>query len=137
VKIYTKTGDSGQTSLIGHTRVSKADARVDAYGEVDEVNACLGAARAAGVDGEISSLIESLQVDLFAVGGTARGSGVAACRTRREASITEAHVERLEQRSISWNRPCLPCSGSSCRADRRPVRSCTCRAPSAGAPSGA
>jgi len=48
VKIYTKTGDNGETSLFDNTRVSKADARVDAYGEVDELNACLGAARAAG-----------------------------------------------------------------------------------------
>jgi cob(I)alamin adenosyltransferase len=68
MKIYTKTGDSGETSLFDNTRVSKADARVDAYGEVDELNACLGAARAAGVDEEIAALIESLQKDLFALG---------------------------------------------------------------------
>ena len=43
MKIYTKTGDAGETSLFDNTRVSKADARVDAYGEVDELNACLGA----------------------------------------------------------------------------------------------
>ena len=61
MKIYTKTGDSGETSLFDKTRVSKADARVDAYGEVDELNACLGAARAAGVDDEIAGLIEWLQ----------------------------------------------------------------------------
>src|SRR5947208_631028 len=68
VKIYTKTGDAGETSLFDNTRVSKADARVDAYGEVDELNACLGAARAAGVDEEIGGLVEQLQKDLFAVG---------------------------------------------------------------------
>ena len=48
MKIYTKTGDNGETSLFDNTRVSKADARVDAYGEVDELNASLGAARATG-----------------------------------------------------------------------------------------
>ena len=68
MKIYTKTGDTGETSLFDNTRVSKADARVDAYGEVDELNACLGVARAAGVDEEIGALIESLQKDLFALG---------------------------------------------------------------------
>ena len=47
MKIYTKTGDAGETSLFDNSRVSKADPRVDAYGEVDEVNACLGAALAA------------------------------------------------------------------------------------------
>ena len=50
MKIYTKTGDAGETSLFDNTRVSKADPRVDAYGDVDELNACLGMARAAGVD---------------------------------------------------------------------------------------
>ena len=45
MKIYTKTGDTGETSLFDNTRVSKADPRVDAYGDVDEVNACLGVAR--------------------------------------------------------------------------------------------
>src|SRR6188474_878253 len=51
-KIYTKTGDAGETSFFDNSRVSKADPRVDAYGEVDEVNACLGAALAAGVDAD-------------------------------------------------------------------------------------
>ena len=55
MKIYTKTGDAGETSLFDNTRVSKADARVDAYGEVDELNACLGAARAAGVDADLAA----------------------------------------------------------------------------------
>ena len=61
MKIYTKTGDSGETSLFDNTRVSKADARVDAYGEVDEVNACLGAAHAAGVDADIAAALEAIQ----------------------------------------------------------------------------
>src|SRR5690554_2803477 len=68
MKIYTKTGDSGETSLFDNTRVSKADARVDAYGEVDELNACLGAARAAGVDEELGAALEAIQRDLFALG---------------------------------------------------------------------
>ena len=42
MKIYTRTGDAGGTALFGGTRVSKADARVAAYGDVDELNACLG-----------------------------------------------------------------------------------------------
>ena len=50
MKIYTRTGDAGETSLFDGTRVSKADARVDAYGEVDEVNAYLGLARASRPD---------------------------------------------------------------------------------------
>ena len=68
MKIYTKTGDAGETSLFDNTRVSKADPRVDAYGEVDEVNACLGAALAAGVGDDITAVLTTVQKDLFAVG---------------------------------------------------------------------
>jgi cob(I)alamin adenosyltransferase len=97
VKIYTKTGDSGETSLYGKTRVSKADARVNAYGEVDETNACLGAARAAGVDEEIASLIEALQKDLFAVGARLADPSSLIAERVTKASIGEADVQRLEQ----------------------------------------
>src|SRR5690242_601800 len=68
MKIYTKTGDRGETSLFDNTRVSKADARVDAYGEIDEANACLGAAIAAGVDADVAAALEAIQKDLFALG---------------------------------------------------------------------
>ena len=68
MKIYTKTGDSGETSLFDGTRVPKTDARVGAYGEVDELQAALGVAAAAGLDSELSEIIVSLQRDLFALG---------------------------------------------------------------------
>ena len=97
MKIYTKTGDAGETSLFDNTRVSKADARVDAYGEVDEVNACLGAARAAGVDTETSALIEGLQKDLFALGARLADPSSRIAGRVTKASIGEADVQRLEQ----------------------------------------
>ena len=96
MKIYTKTGDTGETSLFDNTRVSKADARVDAYGEVDELNACLGVARGAGVDEEIATLIESLQKDLFALGARlADPSARIAARVEKVVIGSDA-VERLE-----------------------------------------
>jgi cob(I)alamin adenosyltransferase len=97
MKIYTKTGDAGETSLFDNTRVSKADARVDAYGEVDELNACLGAARAAGVDEEIAALIESLQKDLFALGARLADPSARIAPRVEKASIGEPAVHRLEQ----------------------------------------
>ena len=97
MKIYTKTGDSGETSLFDNTRVSKADARVDAYGEVDEVNACLGAARAAGVDTDMSALIEGLQKDLFALGARLADPSARIAERVTKAAITDADVQRLEQ----------------------------------------
>ena len=97
MKIYTKTGDTGETSLFDNTRVSKADARVDAYGEVDELNACLGAARAAGVDEAIGTLLESLQRDLFALGARLADPSARIAARVEKAVIGPADVERLEQ----------------------------------------
>ena len=69
MKIYTRTGDAGETSLFDGTRVSKDDPRVDAYGEVDELNAWLGLARASALDPRRSTPSSShIQRDLFALG---------------------------------------------------------------------
>ena len=97
MKIYTKTGDSGETSLFDNTRVSKADARVDAYGEVDEVNACLGAARAAGVDQDIAQTLAAIQKDLFALGARLADPSARIAARVTKAAITQAGVEVLEQ----------------------------------------
>lgn len=67
MKIYTKTGDGGETALFGGGRVGKDDPRVEAYGEIDELNALLGVARAEGL-GELDPLVRSLQEQLFALG---------------------------------------------------------------------
>jgi cob(I)alamin adenosyltransferase len=96
VKIYTKTGDTGETSLFDNTRVRKSDARVDAYGEVDEVNACLGVARAAGVDADIGAVLEAVQKDLFAVGARLADPSARIAGRVTKAAIAEAAIERLE-----------------------------------------
>ena len=97
MKIYTKTGDTGQTSLFDKTRVSKADPRVEAYGEVDELNACLGAARAAGVDADIARTLESIQKDLFALGARLADPSSRIAGRVTKAAVTTADVERLER----------------------------------------
>jgi cob(I)alamin adenosyltransferase len=97
MKIYTKTGDTGETSLFDKTRVSKADVRVDAYGEVDELNACLGAARAAGVDADVAALIELLQRDLFALGARLADPSTRIAPRVEKVAIDAATVQRLEQ----------------------------------------
>ena len=97
MKIYTKTGDAGETSLFGNTRVSKAAPRVEAYGEVDELNACLGAARAAGVDEEIAALVESLQKDLFALGARLADPSARIAPRVEKAVIGDEAVRRLEE----------------------------------------
>jgi cob(I)alamin adenosyltransferase len=96
MKIYTKTGDSGETSLFDNTRVRKSDARVDAYGEVDELNACLGVARAAGVDVDIAALIERLQKTLFAVGARLADPSSKISARVKKAAISDADVTAME-----------------------------------------
>ena len=68
MRIYTKTGDSGETGLFGGGRVPKSHARVSAYGEVDELNAVLGVALAHVRDETISLLLYDVQPDLFVLG---------------------------------------------------------------------
>jgi cob(I)alamin adenosyltransferase len=96
VKIYTKTGDSGETSLFDNTRVSKADPRVDAYGEVDELNAVLGAVVAAGTDADITAVLQHVQQDLFALGASLADPSSRIAGRVTKAHITTDHVERLE-----------------------------------------
>src|SRR5687768_15666295 len=68
MKIYTRTGDKGDTGLFGGGRVDKDHPRVDAYGVVDELNAVLGIARAANREPRINEIILGIQRDLFSIG---------------------------------------------------------------------
>ena len=97
MKIYTKTGDAGDTSLFDRTRVRKSDARVDAYGEVDELNACLGAARAASQDADLNAALEQIQKELFAVGARLADPSARITSRVTKAAVTGADVERLER----------------------------------------
>jgi cob(I)alamin adenosyltransferase len=69
VKIYTKTGDTGETGLFGGGRVGKDHPRTTAYGEVDELNSVVGLARATAPAELFDALLEGIQRDLFAIGG--------------------------------------------------------------------
>ena len=90
-KVVTKTGDKGQTGLIGGQRVSKSSARVTAYGEVDELNSLMGVASAYCQDPACKAFIEEIQHRLFTVGADlASPEGVAVPRTTAE------HVQELE-----------------------------------------
>jgi cob(I)alamin adenosyltransferase len=96
VKIYTKTGDAGDTSLFDGTRVRKDDARVDAYGEVDELNACLGLALAAGLDPALRDDVVRIQRDLFALGAQLADPVHKIAARVTKAALGEADVSRLE-----------------------------------------
>jgi cob(I)alamin adenosyltransferase len=97
VKIYTRTGDRGETALLGGTRVSKAAPRVAAYGEVDELNAWLGLVRAETADDQLSGMLEQIQRDLFAIGSRlADPAGKVANRVAKTA-VSTGEVTRLEE----------------------------------------
>lgn len=68
MKIYTRTGDGGSTTLFDGTRIAKSDLRVEAYGEVDEANAAIGGARSEGLDADIDAVMDVVQRELFALG---------------------------------------------------------------------
>ena len=68
MKIYTRTGDAGQTGLFGGPRVHKDDIRVAAYGELDDANACIGVALAHCRDPELTAILTPIQSELFDVG---------------------------------------------------------------------
>jgi cob(I)alamin adenosyltransferase len=68
MKIYTRTGDAGSTGLFGGGRVPKDDARVEAYGDVDELNAVIGMARSIESMPRIDEVLVPIQRDLFAIG---------------------------------------------------------------------
>jgi cob(I)alamin adenosyltransferase len=97
VRIYTKTGDSGETSLFDNTRVPKSHPRVEAYGDVDELNACLGAARAAAADPELDAVLEAIQRQLFAVGARLADPAERIAARVEKAAVQDSDVERLEK----------------------------------------
>ncbi len=96
MKIYTRTGDSGDTALFDNSRVSKADPRVDAYGEVDELNAWLGLARAGGLDADLDAALVRIQRDLFAVGAQLADPAHKLANRVSKAFVSDDDVARLE-----------------------------------------
>jgi cob(I)alamin adenosyltransferase len=68
MKIYTKTGDNGQTSLVGGTRVSKTELRIEAYGTVDELNSYIGLVRDQEVNNGRKEILKEIQDRLFTIG---------------------------------------------------------------------
>jgi cob(I)alamin adenosyltransferase len=107
VKIYTRRGDKGDTGLTDGSRVSKDDARVAAYGEVDELSAVLGVARAQAAGSDLDRLLSDVQRDLFAIGAQLADPKATLSARRAKAAVKPEHVERLE-RAIDAREATLP-----------------------------
>ena len=96
VKIYTRTGDAGETSYFDGTRVRKDDPRLDTYGDVDELNAWLGLVRASGIDADLDASLARIQQDLFALGAQLADPGEKLAPRVTKAILTDQDTERLE-----------------------------------------
>ncbi len=94
MKIYTKTGDSGQTSLFGGGRVPKTALRIEAYGTVDELNSTLGLARSLGISTESDGILDEVQNDLFVLGSDLATPPDSKASVGR---IDLSHIEKLEK----------------------------------------
>lgn len=96
LRIYTKSGDLGQTSLLGGKRVPKDHPRVVGYGDVDELNAVIGVVRS-HVRADLSRFLLGVQKDLFALGAQLADPSRKVASKRAKAAISPARVRRLEK----------------------------------------
>jgi len=94
-KIYTRTGDDGTTGLGDGTRVAKDNARVEAYGTVDELNSHVGVLLAQSLPDEVRNCLVQIQHELFELGGEFSIPG--------RSVITQQHIDRLEQQLDGFN----------------------------------
>ena len=127
MKIYTKTGDTGDTGLLGGGRVPKDHARVAAYGDVDETNAAIGVARAIEPQDFEAPLLESIQRDLFSIGGQLAApdpAKVAKALAKAAIDAAEAGLPPLESFVLPGGSPkaaALHLARTVCRRAERSV----------------
>ena len=95
MKIYTKTGDKGQTSLIGGTRVSKTELRIEAYGTVDELNSYVGLVRDQAVNNDRKDILKEIQDRLFTIGSILASEPEQT--KKRIPDLHESDIELLEK----------------------------------------
>jgi len=111
MKIYTKTGDSGDTGLFGGGRVRKDDPRVEAYGDVDELNAVIGMARAMEPMPRIDEILVPMQRDLFSIGALLATPD----REKMEKHLSKASID--DRRIASLERAI-----DECEAELEPLK---------------
>ena len=93
MKIYTKTGDDGNTGLQGDFKISKSHPRIIAYGTVDEVNAAIGVVLTNTLDDDVSQLLNQIQNDLFLLGSDLSNQNLNDLKNR----VTLEMIEKLEE----------------------------------------
>jgi cob(I)alamin adenosyltransferase len=105
-RIYTRTGDGGQTRLADMSVAEKTDLRVAAYGDVDETNSTIGVALAGGdLSDEVATVLRTIQNELFDLGADLSMPYRTAEPERRELRVTQGYVERLERWCDQFSAP--------------------------------
>jgi cob(I)alamin adenosyltransferase len=97
LKIYTRTGDAGETGLLSGPRVSKDHRRVASYGEVDELSAVLGLVKAHSRDADLSALVREIQGDLFALAAQLSDPSARVASRKAKAAVSASRIRRLER----------------------------------------
>jgi cob(I)alamin adenosyltransferase len=97
MKIYTKTGDKGETSLFGGKRVKKDNFRIEACGTVDELNSVIGVVRSKRVFREVDKVLEGVQNDLFVLGADLAAPHIRVQKGAQVGRIQEIHVKKIER----------------------------------------
>ena len=130
MKVYTKIGDKGSTSLLGGSRVPKYHERIEAYGTLDELNSWIGLLRQAPLDTETDSLLEQVQNHLFNMGShlaaeneTGKSYLTPLSQTAHEA--LEKEIDRMDQQLAPLKNFILP--GGSLHASHCHIARCVCR----------
>jgi cob(I)alamin adenosyltransferase len=101
-KVYTKTGDKGQTSLIGGTRIPKFDIRIEAYGTVDELNSYVGLIRDQAIDAHAREILIEVQDRLFTIGSLLAADPVKNKMTLPQ--VSESDIKLLEEEMDSMDK---------------------------------
>jgi len=119
MRIYTKTGDDGNTGVQGGLRISKSDPRIAAYGAVDEANALLGVVLAGDVGSDVRRVLDRVQNDLFVVGSDLSNPNLCDLRNRVMPEMVddlESDIDRFESELPSLTSFVIP--GGSAPATR-------------------
>jgi cob(I)alamin adenosyltransferase len=108
-RIYTRTGDRGTTLLVNGERRSKHDLRIEAYGTVDETNACIGLARLhTPNDAELDGILARAQNDLFDLGADLANPAADEAPKHEPLRVVQAQVDRLEREIDALNAALSP-----------------------------
>lgn len=133
MKVYTKTGDKGTTSLVGGTRVPKTHDRLEAYGTVDELNSFLGLLITYVADGQDVAFLQRVQNCLFVV-GSYLATDQAKMSLKSASVVTPVMVVEMEMRLTVWTLFCLRCQLLFCQEGAVALLFVTCAVPCADVP---